>query len=173
MGQVLGIDPKTGKELWSCETQHSVVHGPQHRRRGRRFLSGSAAASGAAFAVRLGGRGDVSSSHRVWTGTTNSNVPSPLVHEGHMYWASDNQGIVYCADAATGKTVYQERLPRADQFYASPILADGKIYYLSRSGKTFVVAASPKFKLLATNDLRPATNGACSTPAPSRPTAGS
>jgi outer membrane protein assembly factor BamB len=73
-----------------------------------------------------------------------------------MYWASDNQGIVYCADAATGKIVYQERLPRADQFYASPLLADGRIYYLTRSGKTFVVAASPMFKLLATNDLRAA-----------------
>ena len=70
-----------------------------------------------------------------------------------MYWASDNQGIVYCADAATGEIVYQERLPRGDQIYASPILADGKIYYLTRTGKTFVVAASPKFELLATNDL--------------------
>jgi outer membrane protein assembly factor BamB len=70
-----------------------------------------------------------------------------------MYWASDNQGIVYCADAASGEIVYQERLPRGDQIYASPILADGKIYYLTRTGKTFVVAASPKFELLATNDL--------------------
>jgi hypothetical protein len=153
MGQVLGIDPRSGSQLWSCETRIPwymvpstvVADGVSYWIGGR---------SGAAFAVRLGGRGDVSNSHRVWTGTTNSNVPSPLVHEGHMYWASDNQGIVYCADAATGKLVYQERLPRADQFYASPILADGKIYYLTRSGKTFVVAASPKFKLLATNDLR-------------------
>jgi len=153
MGQVLGIDPKTGSLLWSCETKIPwymvpstvVTDGVSYWIGGR---------SGAAFAVRLGGRGDVSTSHRVWTGTTNSNVPSPLVHEGHMYWASDNQGIVYCAETATGKIVYQERLPRADNFYASPTLADGKIYYLTRSGKTFVVAASPKFELLATNDLR-------------------
>jgi outer membrane protein assembly factor BamB len=61
---------------------------------------------------------------------------------------------VYCANTASGEVVYQERLPRADQFYASPILADGKIYYLTRSGKTFVVAASPRFELLAINDLR-------------------
>ncbi|MCI0361666.1 MAG: PQQ-like beta-propeller repeat protein [Planctomycetaceae bacterium] len=158
MGQVLGIDPKTGTQLWSCETRipwymvpSTVVDG------GVSYWIGGR--SGAAFAIRLGGRGDVSDSHRVWTGTTNSNVPSPLVHGGHMYWANDNQGIVYCADSATGKIVYQERLPRADQVYASPILADGKIYYLTRSGKTFVVAASPEFKLLATNDLRSASGG--------------
>jgi len=153
MGQVLGLDPKTGSQLWSCETRIPWYMVPSTVvEDGVSYWIGGR--SGAAFAVRLGGKGDVSDSHRVWTGTTNSNVPSPLVHEGHMYWASDNQGIVYCAEAASGKIVYQERLPRADQFYASPILADGKIYYLTRSGKTFVVAASPDFKLLATNDLR-------------------
>jgi len=153
MGQVLGIDPKTGSQLWSCETKIPWYMVPSTVvENGVSYWIGGR--SGAAFAVRLGGEGDVSDTHRVWTGTTNSNVPSPLVHQGHMYWASDNQGIVYCAEAATGKLVYQERLPRADQFYASPILADGKIYYLTRSGKTFVVAASPKFELLATNDLR-------------------
>jgi len=153
MGQVLGINPKTGSQLWSCETKIPWYMVPSTVvEDGVSYWIGGR--SGAAFAVRLGGQGDVSDSHRVWTGTTNSNVPSPLVHQGHMYWASDNQGIVYCAEAATGKIVYQERLPRADQFYASPILAEGKIYYLTRSGKTFVVAASPSFKLLATNDLR-------------------
>ena len=44
-------------------------------------------------------------------------------------------------------------LPRGDQVYASPVLADGKIYYVGRGGKTYVVAASPEYKLLATNDL--------------------
>jgi outer membrane protein assembly factor BamB len=153
MGQVLGLDPKTGSQLWSCETKIPWYMVPSTVvEDGVSYWIGGR--SGAAFAVRLGGEGDVSDTHRVWTGTTNSNVPSPLVHGGHMFWASDNQGIVYCAEAATGKIVYQERLPRADQFYASPILADGKIYYITRSGKTFVVAASPKFELLATNDLR-------------------
>lgn len=153
MGNVLGLDPQTGRQLWKCETRIPWYMVPSTVvEDGVSYWIGGR--SGAAFAVRLGGRGDVSHSHRLWTGTTNSNVPSPLVHEGHMYWASDNQGIVYCASAKTGDVVYQERLPRADQFYASPILADGKIYYLTRSGKTFVVAASPRFELLATNDLR-------------------
>ena len=109
--------------------------------------------SGGALAVRIGGRGDVTDTHRLWVGKSGSNVSSPLVHQGHLYWAHEALGIVYCAELATGKTVYEERLPRAGQFYSSPLLGDGKIYYLTRNGRTFVVAASPQFKLLATNDL--------------------
>ena len=43
---------------------------------------------------------------------------------------------------------------RAGQLYASPVLADGKLYYVGRDGKTFVLPAKPEFKILATNDLR-------------------
>ena len=49
--------------------------------------------------------------------------------------------------------VYEERLPRAGQIYASPVLADGRLYYTSRGGRTYVVAAKPQFELLATNEL--------------------
>jgi outer membrane protein assembly factor BamB len=80
-------------------------------------------------------------------------VSSPVVHDGHLYWMHDSLGIAFCAEAMTGKVVYEERVPRADQVYASALLADGKVYHLTRTGKTFVVPAKPKFELLATNDL--------------------
>jgi outer membrane protein assembly factor BamB len=82
-----------------------------------------------------------------------SNVSSPIYFNGHLYWASDNLGIVYCAEADSGEIVYEERLPRPGQFYASPVLADGKLYYVTRQGKTFVVAAKPEFELLGTNEF--------------------
>src|SRR5207249_4880094 len=64
----------------------------------------------------------------------------------------DNQGIVHCQDAATGKFVYSERLkPTSRLIYASPVLADGKLYYVSQRNGTYVVAARPKFELLAHN----------------------
>ncbi|MEX2175704.1 MAG: PQQ-binding-like beta-propeller repeat protein [Pirellulaceae bacterium] len=151
-GKVLGFDPQTGKQLSSCETGNDWYMVPTTVvEEGVSYWIGGR--SGGALAVRLGGRGEVTGSHRVWLGKNNSNVPSPLVHEGHMYWASDKSGLVYCVEAATGKTVYEQRLPRADQFYASPILGDGKIYYVARNGRTFVVAAAPEFELLATNEL--------------------
>jgi outer membrane protein assembly factor BamB len=67
---------------------------------------------------------------------------------------NDNRGIAYCAEADSGKIVYEERLDRAGEVYASALLADGKLYYLTRDGRTFVLAAKPKFEQLAVNDLR-------------------
>ena len=108
----------------------------------------------AALAVKAGGSGDVTKTHRLWTSKKGSNVPSPLFHEGHLYWVNDVLGTAFCADGKTGNILYEERLDGGDGFYGSPALADGKIYYVLRSGKTFVLPAAPKFELLATNDLR-------------------
>jgi len=81
-----------------------------------------------------------------------SNVGSPIYHEGHLYWASDSGGVVFCQEAATGKIVYSERLkPDAGQIWASPVLAGGKLYYVSKANGTYVVAAQPKFEQLAHN----------------------
>ncbi len=151
-GKILGFDPKTGDRRWTCDTNIPWYMVPAGVAAGgvSYWIGGR---SGGALAVRLGGSGDVSSTHRVWTAEKNSNVPSPLLKDGHLYFAGNADGTAYCLEAAGGKLVYGERLPRADTIYASPILGDGKIYYVARNGRTFVVAASPSFKLLATNDL--------------------
>ena len=104
--------------------------------------------------MRLGGRGDVTTTHRLWVGRKGSNVSSPILHDGHLYWMNDNLWIAYCATADTGDIQYEQRVSGAGQIYASPILADGKLYYVSREGRIFVVAARPEFELLASNDLR-------------------
>ena len=77
----------------------------------------------AALAVRAGGSGDVTATHRLWTSKTGSNVTSPIYLDGHLYWMSEKLGIAYCAKATTGELVYQQRLDRAGQVYASPVLA--------------------------------------------------
>ena len=83
-----------------------------------------------------------------------SNVTSPVYHDGHLYFMNDNREIAYCLSAETGEVVYEERVNRAGQIYASALLAGGRIYYLSRDGRTFVVEAVPKFTELGRNDLR-------------------
>jgi outer membrane protein assembly factor BamB len=70
---------------------------------------------------------------------------------------SDGLGIAYCAEAKTGNLVYEQRVDRPGQVYGSPVLADGKLYYPVRDGRTFVVAARPQYQLLAVNDLRDRT----------------
>jgi outer membrane protein assembly factor BamB len=76
-----------------------------------------------------------------------------VYHDGHVYWMNDASGTAYCAEAGTGRVVYEERVPRAGGVYASALLADGRVHYLGREGRTYVVAAKPRFELLATNDL--------------------
>lgn len=151
-GKVLGFDPATGEQLWSCATGIGWYMVPSlvYDKDVVYCIGGR---TGGSLAVRVGGRGDVTQSHRVWTLNKGSNVSSPIVHEGHLYWLHENLGIAYCVEAATGKLVYEERLANAGQFYASPVLADGKLYGVSRSGTVFVLAAKPQFEQLARNVL--------------------
>jgi outer membrane protein assembly factor BamB len=151
--KVLGFDPDKGTQLWSCETKIPWYMVPSLvAEKGIVYCIGGRGGGGA-LAVKTGGRGDVSNTHCLWRGKKGSNVSSPIIHDGHLYWASDSLPIVTCASIATGEVAYEERLPRADQFYPSPVLADGKLFYVTRRGQTFVVAAKPKFELLATNEL--------------------
>jgi outer membrane protein assembly factor BamB len=161
-GSVLGFDPANGNQLWTCDTDIPWYMVPSIvSEKGIVYCIGGRG-TGGALAIKTGGRGDVTDSHRLWVGGKGSNVSSPILHEGHLYWAHESNGTVYCLNAETGDEMYAERLPRAGQFYASPVLADGKIYYVTRDGKTFVVAAKPEFELLATNSLgRVGTFNAC------------
>lgn len=153
LGKVLGFDPDSGEELWSCETAIPWYMAPSLVAHDGIVYAIGGRNPGGALAVRTGGRGDVTKSHRLWTIRKGSNVSSPIIFEGHLYWLNDNQETAYCAEAKSGKIIYEERLPRAGQFYPSPILANGKIFCLSRSGSTFVLAAKPAFDHLATNEL--------------------
>lgn len=152
MGNVLGIDPANGAELWSCATDINWYMVPSLVTDGK-VVYCIGGRTGGALAVRLGGRGEVTGTHRAWIGKKGSNVSSPLFHEGHVYWANDALGIACCCVAETGELVYEKRLEGAGQIYASPVLADGKIYYVARNGRTFVLAARPEFTLLATNEV--------------------
>lgn len=152
-GKVLGFEPETGKMLWTCDSDIRWYMVPSVvAENGTVYVLGGRSGT-ASLAVRAGGRGDVTQSHRLWTSIKGSNVTSPVFHDGHLYWIHEKIGIAYCALAETGELTYQERMNQAGQVYASSLLADGKIYYVNRSGRTFVVAAKPSFELLATNDL--------------------
>lgn len=151
--KISALDPASGKELWSCAMDCGWYKVPVPTENQGIVYSIGGRSGETAVAVRAGGRGDVTDSHRLWTSKTGSNVSSPIYHDGNLYYASDSQGIAYCADAKTGDIKYEQRLPRANQIYAAPIMAGGNIYYLDRSGTCFVVAAKPTYELVATNVL--------------------
>jgi outer membrane protein assembly factor BamB len=145
---VVSFNPDTGAELWRAEGVHRYVCPSVIYHDDVVFAIGGGHTS---LAVRTGGSGDVTASHGVWRLNKGSNVSSPVYYEGHLYWTRDGS-TACCQNPATGEMVYEERLePGSGTIWSSPVLADGKLYYVSQHNGTYVVAAQPKFELLAHN----------------------
>ncbi|MFN0052119.1 MAG: PQQ-binding-like beta-propeller repeat protein [Planctomycetales bacterium] len=143
------FNAQDGKPLWNADGVHRYVCPSVVAHDGIIYAIGGGHTS---LAVRAGGTGDVTATHGVWRQNKGSNVGSPIYHDGHLYWANDGGGIICCQDAATGATVFQERLtPESGTIWTSPVLADGKLYIVSQRKGTYVVACQPKFELLAHN----------------------
>ncbi|MEN9572603.1 MAG: hypothetical protein RL514_458 [Verrucomicrobiota bacterium] len=94
------------------------------------------------LAVKPGGKGELSEDAVAWKQTRGlPYVPSPLHYRGRIYLVKDG-GMASSFDAKTGKVFYQqERLNAASSFYASPVAADGRVYFTSLNGKVVVVEA--------------------------------
>lgn len=106
------------------------------------------------LAVRLGGSGDVTDTHVLWRFDKSlPDVPSPLVYQGVVFLFR-NGGIATTLNAETGKVLKQARLTGAlDDYYASPVGADGKVYIASEQGKVVVLRAAGDWEILAINDF--------------------
>jgi outer membrane protein assembly factor BamB len=109
--------------------------------------------------IKLTGSGDVTETNRVWTREDlGSFVPSPVAHQGKVYVVRD-EGEVVCLDIRTGETVWTDRLPKnRNKYYASPLIAGGKLYAPREDGVVFVAAIPQSnqregFKLLSENDM--------------------
>jgi outer membrane protein assembly factor BamB len=102
-------------------------------------------------AVKLGGSGELPASAVVWrTRDSTPDSPCPVVCAGLLFVVSDN-GIAQCLDAKTGAAQWKEQLPGDHK--ASPLAADGRVYFLGRDGRCTVTAAAAKFETQAENRL--------------------
>lgn len=111
--------------------------------------------------VRLKGSGDVTDSGHLWKrNDIGTFVPSPVAYKGRVYLVGD-RGRVVCLDPASGKTVWQDRFPKnRAAFYASPLIANGKLYAPREDGVVFVAEVSDAgFKLLSENNMRESVIG--------------
>lgn len=79
-------------------------------------------------------------------------VPSPLFHDGFVYFVK-NGGVLTCLELETGKRAYQIRTRGTGTHYASPIMADGKLFCTAGNGRITVLSLGPKPKTLAVNDM--------------------
>jgi len=158
--ELWSLNPDTGKLRWFVDSglsgniAPSVVTGD-----GMIYAFGGFPKLGA-IGVRPGGKGDVTKTHVAWSSYNSTYVPTPVFHDGYLYFASD-AGFATCMNAKTGELVFKERLPGASAsgrggkpFYAAAVLANGNVYAVSRRNGTFVFAAQPQFKLVAQNQLK-------------------
>lgn len=153
--EVWALNPDTGKCAWYAKTDldgnicPSIVGKDEVV-----YVLGGFRRTGS-VALRAGGGGDAIQREVLWATTDGSYVPSPVIHGGRLYWVSDT-GIACCMDAKSGEMVYRQRLSaqgRGKPFYASVVLADGRLYAVSRTGGAFVLAVSGEFEQLAHNQF--------------------
>src|SRR5262249_28595852 len=95
-----------------------------------------------AFALKAGGSGDITTSHTLWKKTKGlPHVPSAILYRGQYVMIKDG-GIVIACDAETGSQAYQGRSAAEGRYYASPVGANGHIYFISlESGVVTVLKA--------------------------------
>ncbi len=151
---VIAYDPATGKELWRSKGLESNSIPSPVATRDLVIISAGYPAK-VAYAVRLGGSGDLSApSNVVWSyakGT--AYVPSPILYSDNLYLMTD-KGILTCLDARTGEVRYEGgRVPVPATFTASPVAFDGKLLLTSEDGDTFVLRAGPKHEVIRTNSV--------------------
>ena len=150
---VVAYDPDTGKEIWSCRGMKVCV-GPSTVF-GHGLVYASSGRIGPVMGIDPTGRGDVTETHvRMNLTTGGPYVPSPLVYP-HLMVPGDNGRMLF--HGANHELVVEGQV--RDHFSSSPIGGDGKIYWCSERGKTYVIDAAaltatpPAVKVLAVNEI--------------------
>ncbi|HEY8411613.1 MAG TPA: PQQ-binding-like beta-propeller repeat protein [Pyrinomonadaceae bacterium] len=149
--QAIAYEPRTGKEIWRVKYAEGFSNVPRPVYGNDLVFICTGFQEPSLLAVRLDGRGDVTKSKIAWKLDRGiPRTPSPLLVGNELYIVSDN-GIATCVDAKTGDELWRARL--GGNYSASPIYADGRIYFLSEEGETIVIAPGRQLKHLATNQL--------------------
>lgn len=152
--KMIGLDPKSGKEIWFCRGLNPLIYtSPVF---GEGLIVGTGGFHGPDMAVRPGGMGDVTETHKVWeSGRTENRLGSPVIKDGYIFLPT-MPGMAECIELKTGKRVWEERIRGTgakNDVWTSMVLAGDRIYVVNQSGNTIVLKASPKFEVLAVNSV--------------------
>lgn len=162
--RVAAYDPKTGKELWFCKGLPMQVFASPAIGDGVLVAMGHNLPSGTkAMAVKLGGTGDVSESHRLWQVDLRKEcIGSGVVANGGVFLVTET-GMAVCLDVKTGKQVWEERLPGGRGSWSSLVLTGDRLLATNQTGQVSVLAASKEYDLTQSNEIPAETT--CSSPA--------
>jgi outer membrane protein assembly factor BamB len=145
-----GYDARTGAELWRVRyNAWSAAPRPLYQD-GLAFLV-TGLGNTELWGVRVDGKGDVTETHVAWkVDSMVAKTASPLLVDGLLYMVSDD-GMLTCLDAVTGKEIWRQRL--GGNYSASPIFADGHMYFFNQQGRTSIVDPGRSYSPVATNSL--------------------
>ncbi len=146
----MAYDPRTGKELW--RVRHGGMNASARPLFGDgRLILNTGAGGLKLLAVDPQGEGDITDTNIVWKYAKTVPTRSSQLLIGGLLFMVNDSGIASCLDAEKAKQNWQERF--GGDYSASPIYADGRIYFFCQDGRTPVVEPSATFKLLAENKL--------------------
>lgn len=159
--RIRAYEPGSGKLLWTLGPNSEIVVATPVVGAGNVFLTGGYPPVRPVYAVRPGHRGDLSlpegqaaSAAVAWSHARGGTyLPTPILYGDHLYTCNSN-GLLTCYRADTGEQVYQTRLAEGGgSFSASPVAADGRLYFPAETGEVYVLRAGPRFELLARNEM--------------------
>jgi outer membrane protein assembly factor BamB len=148
---VFAYDPDSGKEIWRVDygEGYSVVPKPQFAHGLVYICTGFGDAR--LLAIDPTGKGNITDSHVRWS--TGKGVPkssTPII-VGKLLFMVDDNGIASCLDAVSGEEQWKSRL--TGKYSASPLLADGLLYFQNETGTTTVIRAEAAFEKVNQNQL--------------------
>ncbi|MCA1631002.1 MAG: PQQ-binding-like beta-propeller repeat protein [Acidobacteria bacterium] len=159
---IRAYDPATGKELWRLGGNSEIATPTPIFSRDLIYVTNGYRPIQPIFAVKAGtANGDITlkdgketNDAIAWSKQRGGPyMPTPIVY-GDIFYVVSNQGVLAAYNAVTGERLYQERLAgKGGAFTASPVAADGKLYFSSEDGDVMVVKAGAKYEFLGTNPM--------------------
>lgn len=171
-GWLYAFEPKTGRPIWKFNCNSHLTGPKADDPKAKNYLVGTPVClddrvyvaigqapdngdgPGCLWAIDATKTGDITSTGAVWkyqNADFRRSVSTVAVHGGLLY-LSELRGFLHCLEASSGKHLWRHDVKAP--VWASPLVADGKVYLPNEDGDVAVFAAGREAKLLATNATR-------------------
>lgn len=148
---VTSFDPDTGDQLWQVDgPSQEFVATPVYSKKADLVYISSSWPKTVLLAIRADGSGNVTDTHIAWQDRKGAPyVPSMIVADDFLL-SVNRGGTAFCYEAATGEVHWQQKLGR---HHASPVLVNGKLFFINDDGQVNVIKPGAKFERVATYEL--------------------
>lgn len=154
-------DFDTGREIWWMRGGGDIPVPTPVVAHGLVFITNAHGRMRPVYAIKLDAEGDISlkpgetsNGFIPWFYPRNGGYqPTPIVYGDYLY-VCENNGVLTCYEATTGKVMYREKIGgEISSYSASPVAADGRLYFSDEFGNIHVISASPRYEHLAVNEM--------------------